>query len=87
MFYDVIVTNKDHGLGTESNFDFKYIPNFDTETNMGDYVAGLRSSGLERRNFGALLVFSAAVGLASFAGLKTGWSLLGNMRLQRPWFT
>jgi hypothetical protein len=49
---------------------------------MGDYISGLRSSGLERRNLGALVVFTAAVGVASYLGLKTGWGLLEGAGLQ-----
>jgi len=53
-------------MGEETNFDFKYIPNFDTtSTDLGDYVAGLQSSGIERRNLRALVLFSAATGLVS----------------------
>jgi hypothetical protein len=53
-------------MGEETNFDFKYIPNFDTtSTDMGDYVAGLKSSGIERRNLRALVLFSAVMGLVS----------------------
>ncbi len=53
-------------MGEETNFDFKYIPNFDTtSTDLGDYVAGLQSSGIEQRNLRALVLLSAAMGLVS----------------------
>lgn len=76
IFYQVIVNNTSHGLGEETNFDFKYIPNFDTKTHMGDYVVGLKSSGVERRNLGSLVMFSAVVGAVSYLGLRTGLGLL-----------
>lgn len=49
---------------------------------MGDYVAGLRSSGVERRNFTTLVLFSTAVALASYVGARTGWSLFEGSGLQ-----
>jgi hypothetical protein len=81
----VIVENKTHGLGEETNFDFKYIPNFDTTTSMGEYVSGLKESGVERRNLRALCMGSAAMGVVSYFCLKTTFKVFG--RLAAWWFT
>jgi hypothetical protein len=78
----VIVENKTYGLGKETTFDFKHIPNLDTTTSMGEYVSGLQDSGVERRNLKALVMGSAFMGLISFLLVKTS---LGAVRLLRGW--
>jgi hypothetical protein len=85
MFYQVIVENKAHGLGEETNFDFKYIPNFDTTTSMGEYVSGLKESGVERRNLSALCMGSAVMGIVLYFCLMTTFKVFG--RLAAWWFT
>ena len=73
--------NKTHGLGTESNFDFKYIPNFNTTTSMGNYeVSGLKEPGIERRNFVTLVVAGATAGLMFYIGMKTTLGFVGSLR-------
>jgi hypothetical protein len=81
IFYSVIVENKVHGLGEETNFDFKYIPNFDTtETEMGEYVAGLKESGVERRNLRTLVIASVCIAVASYIGMRTTWGIVASLR-------
>ena len=80
----MIVENKTHGLGEETTFDFKHIPNLDTTTSMGEYVSGLQDSGVERRNLKALVMGSAFMGLISFLLVKTS---LGVVRQLRWWFS
>jgi hypothetical protein len=81
IFYSVIVENKVHGLGEETNFDFKYIPNFDTtETEMGEYVAGLKESGVERRNLRTLVIASVCIAVASYIGMRTTWGIVASVR-------
>ncbi|KAJ5038084.1 uncharacterized protein L3040_006955 [Drepanopeziza brunnea f. sp. 'multigermtubi'] len=80
IFYHVIVENKVHGLGEESDFEFKYIPNLDTTTSMADYVPGVKNSGVERRNLKALIWGSAFLGLLSYAGWRVSWGILGGLR-------
>lgn len=71
IFYHVIVKNEAHGLGEESNFDFKYIPNFDTKTEMMEYdKAALRGTGIERRNLKSLVLGCAFMGAISYVGLR-----------------
>jgi hypothetical protein len=85
IFYRVIVENKAHGLGEETNFDFKYIPNFETTTSMGEYVSGLKESGVERRNLRVLVLASAFMGVVSYFCLKTTFGIIGNVR--EWWFS
>ncbi|KAG9249019.1 hypothetical protein BJ878DRAFT_531504 [Calycina marina] len=48
LLYAVIVENKEHGLGSEINFEFKYIPNYDlTATEPGEYEGVIRDSGVK----------------------------------------
>ncbi|KAE9375734.1 hypothetical protein N431DRAFT_543207 [Stipitochalara longipes BDJ] len=79
IFYQVIVENKAHGLGEETNFEFKYIPNFDTTTSMGEYVFGLKESGVERRNLRALCMGSAVLGIVSYFCLQTTLRVIGKV--------
>jgi len=75
ILYQIIVENKEHGLGTETNFDFKYIPNYDvTATALGEYNgSGLKQPGIERRNFRTLILASAVFAAVSYCGMKTTW--------------
>jgi len=77
IFYNVIVRNTDHGLGEETVFDFKYIPSFDfTETEKGEYVAGIQGKGVETRNFRTLVVAGAVMGCLSYVGFRISWGVV-----------
>ncbi|CAL3973540.1 hypothetical protein PZA11_005753 [Diplocarpon coronariae] len=80
IFYHVVVENQVHGLGEESSFEFKYIPNLDTKTLMGEYVPGRGESGIERRNLKVLVMASAAMGLMSCIGLRITLGVLAGLR-------
>lgn len=81
----MIVENKTHGLGAETNFEFKYIPNFDTATRQGEYeVSGIKEPGIERRNLKALVFASVFVGVISYVGTRTTFGLLRRLGV---WFT
>jgi hypothetical protein len=80
ILYQVIVENKTHGLGEETNFDFKYIPNFDTTTPKGENESGLKESGVERRNLRTLVIASAFMGIVSYFCLRSTFGLVGNVR-------
>jgi len=72
------VENKEHGLGTETNFDFKYVPNYGSmSTELGEYNGGSKEQGIERRNLRTLIIASAFVGVASFFWMRTTWGLVG----------
>jgi len=77
ILYNVIVENKEHGLGIETNFDFKYVPNFDTKTELGEFKEGLTEKGVERRNLRTLVLASAVVGGVGYFWLRTTWGLVG----------
>lgn len=76
IFWQIIV-GKEYGMGEETNFEFKYVPNFDTKTKMGEYTVGLRESGIERRNLVSLVGFGVMVGVGCYLGLRAGMGLLG----------
>ena len=85
LFYAIIVENKTHGLGTETNFDFKFIPNFDTtSTALGENVSGIKESGIERRNLKALVIASAVMGVVGYLCMRGTWGIVGN--LSRSWW-
>lgn len=73
----MIVNHPTHGLGTESDFEFKYIPQFDTTTTtehdakeVSSALARLKVGGVERRNLKALIYAGIAVGVMVFVGVK-----------------
>ena len=71
IFYAVIVENERHGLGKETNFDFKYVPSFHLTTEMGEMEAsGWKEPGIERRNLRTLVIASTAVGVFTWLGVK-----------------
>ena len=81
LFYQVIVENKTHGLGEETHFDFKYIPNYSTITELGEYApSGIKEESIEKRNLRTLIVFSAVLGILSYVGMRTTWGIVGGLR-------
>ena len=66
LFWQIIVNNKS-GLGEETTFDFKYIPDFSRQTRMDDGLEpGLTNAGIEHRNlqaFGIGCILFVLVGL------------------------
>ena len=59
------------GLGEETTFDFKYIPDLSKKTQMEDALEpGMKNAGIERRNLQALGIGCIMFALASFFGLK-----------------
>ncbi|KAL9106476.1 MAG: hypothetical protein Q9227_008507 [Pyrenula ochraceoflavens] len=62
IFWFVIVEGR-HGLGEESVFDFKYVPDYHVKTDPADpNESGLKEHGVERRNLKALLVGITVLG-------------------------
>ncbi len=69
IFWTIIVDGK-HGLGEESVFDFKYVPDYHITTSRGsDVQAGIREAGVERRNLKALVVALACTGAISYCSI------------------
>ena len=68
----MIVNNKG-GLGEETTFDFKYIPNLSKKTQMEDASetgVNKAKNGIERRNLQALGIGCFLIALAGFFGFK-----------------
>lgn len=77
IFWAVIVENK-HGLGEETVFDFKYIPDYHLKTGAEELVqTGVRQPGVERRNLKTLLVALGAVGVVTYGSI---WVVSGMYR-------
>ncbi|KAL9062863.1 MAG: hypothetical protein Q9157_008574 [Trypethelium eluteriae] len=76
IFYAIIVESK-YGLeGTETLFDFKYIPEYSTITEMGESAQdAARYKGIERRNLKALVIALGTVGVMSWCSLKMATGL------------
>ncbi len=69
-FWQVIIKNKS-GLGKESTFDFKYIPDLSMKTQMEDALEpGVKNGGVERRNLQALGIGCIVFVLAVIFGLN-----------------
>ncbi|KAI9697224.1 MAG: hypothetical protein M1836_004788 [Candelina mexicana] len=71
VFYALIVEHK-HGLGgEETNFEFKYIPDFESTTEMDEpEEVGLKQAGIERRNLRTLVVAVGFMAVATWCGIK-----------------
>jgi len=74
IFWTVIVEGK-HGLGEETVFDFKYIPDYHITTDRGsDDKTGVKGPGIERRNLMTFITAVACTGVATYCGL---WAARG----------
>lgn len=71
VFHDIIVHSK-YGLrGRETNFDFKYVPEYETITEMGECEEEKASfSAVERRNLRSFCVAVGLVGLGAWVGFR-----------------
>lgn len=80
IFWVVIVDAK-HGLaGTETLFDFKYVPQYDTVTEMGaPREINLRSSSVETRNLRTLGIFLGVVGLGTWVSFRVTSSIISKI--------
>ena len=59
------------GLGEETCFDFKYIPNLSKSTQMENATeCGAGNSGVEQRNFQALIICCVVFGIVSYCCLR-----------------
>ena len=66
----MIVEGQD-GLGEETTFDFKYIPDLQKTTVMEESdKTGLKHAGIERRNLQALIIGCGVFGFVSILGVK-----------------
>jgi len=71
IFYHSIVETKWGLAGIETNFDFQYVPQYDTITDMGKMrEIKLSRSSVETRNLKTLGVFMIVMGIGAWASLK-----------------
>ncbi|EDO02867.1 hypothetical protein SS1G_05344 [Sclerotinia sclerotiorum 1980 UF-70] len=55
------------GLATQTDFALQYVPEFDTKTELGEYVVGIKQSGgVERRYLKALIWALAGMGIGGW---------------------
>lgn len=66
----MIVENKSHGLGSETVFDFKYVPNFQLRTELGEYEKPEKPSSVEGRNLKAFLIAFGILSVICYLGLR-----------------
>lgn len=71
VFYDIVVKSK-YGLrGEETTFDFKYVPEYSTITEMGECEEEKATvSYVERRNLRTFCIAVGVMGVGSWIGLK-----------------
>ncbi|KAL4867101.1 hypothetical protein BDV12DRAFT_198581 [Aspergillus spectabilis] len=84
MYYSII-TDKEHGLGGETIFDFKYVPWYTRTTKLGTRKER-RSSKAGVETLAQLGVLAACTSAATVVyGAITGVRLLGQQKLLRAW--
>lgn len=77
IFWIIIVENK-HGLGEESVFDFKYVPDYHVRTDKEDAgLSGVEQPGIERRNLKALIYAVGAVAIVTYGVSKAVSGIIG----------
>jgi hypothetical protein len=77
VFYKIIVHTK-YGLkGEETKFDFKYVPEYETITEMGECVEEKTGeSGIEKRNFRTFLVGVGVMAVGTYVGVRLAGTVL-----------
>lgn len=66
----LIVENK-HGLGKETMFDFKYVPEFSKRTLRENPEGGsVQQAGVEKRNLLSFVIGFISVGIVCFLALR-----------------
>lgn len=82
IFYQIIVENKEHGLGAETVFEFKYIPSLTLmSTERGEYkVSDFKNRQYEKRGLRTLIIASAVEGVFSYFSVVTAWGLVGHAK-------
>ena len=76
IFWAVIIESKG-GLGAETTFDFKYIPELSKRTQMEDLDASvLQPSAVERRNLQVFGIGCVFLGICGYIGLRVTSSIV-----------
>lgn len=80
IFWNVIVKAKWGLGGMETTFDFKYVPQYDTLTHLGDLgERKLNTSNIERRNLRTLGIFLGLLGVGTWVSVKIASHILGTL--------
>ncbi|OCK80854.1 hypothetical protein K432DRAFT_434520 [Lepidopterella palustris CBS 459.81] len=80
ILYAVIVESKFGLAGTETLFGFKYVPQYNTITEMGKMKQErLKNSAVEARNFRTLLIFAGLIGIGIWCCFKVITSIIGRV--------
>lgn len=81
IYYNLIVKAKWGLAGTETTFDFKYVPEYDTLTKLGEIPARkLTTSSVEMRNLKAFGVFIGVITVGAWVSIKAA-----SFALSRLW--
>ena len=76
----MIIENKG-GLGAETTFDFKYVPELSKTTQMEDpEESGLKHPGVERRNLQAFILGCSFLAICGYVGLSVTRYLFSGLR-------
>ena len=77
VFWAIVVESK-YGLkGEETNFDFKYVPEYSTITEMGKHEEEkVGGASVERRNLKTLLIATGFVGFGMWCSVKIGLGIV-----------
>ncbi|KAF4551987.1 Hypothetical protein D9617_11g008340 [Elsinoe fawcettii] len=80
VFWQIVVESKFSLQGKQTVFDFKYVPEYETVTEMGEQTAtGDRQLSVERRNLKAVIIGAAVFSGMCWVGLKVAggiWRLV-----------
>lgn len=79
IFWELIVKGKWGLAGSETTFEFKYVPQYDTLTNLGDIGVSKKQGSIEMRNLKALGIFVGVVTVGTVVAVKVASSILGRM--------
>ncbi|KAI9826173.1 MAG: hypothetical protein M1819_007429 [Sarea resinae] len=78
LFYTIIVERQTGLAGKPTLFEFKYVPEYHTLTQMGEpEEEATKRVGVERRNLRALLIATICLGLVTWCGVKVVFGLAG----------
>lgn len=77
FFYNLAVHNKEIGLGSETNFDFKYVPQLGRTTELGQPEnSRLRIGAPEGQGLTTLILAAALVVSVAWSGFRAASGLI-----------
>lgn len=76
-FFYKLLHNKEFGLGRETNFNFKYVPQLGRTTELGKRAGSrLRIGASERQGLTTLVLVAALVAAVAWSGFRAASGLL-----------